>query len=322
MAARDTTGVVRKGQLFQPKTTAPPGFDAASFARLGVGPRALGMAGAYVAIAEGASAGYWNPAGLAAILDFQSEGMYTNWLGADIHYQYISLAGYPPLAEERPALQLDDKRILFGLTWLSVRVAGIPWWEEETGAVGTFDAWSHLVLVSVAIPLAQTPSLAIGANVKLYHDRILEGQSLGVGFDLGLLWLTNAGRVPVRLGLCTTDLGGTVIRWRGTVGETSNYVPWIVHVGGAVELWEQRLLFGATYEWSLNRPRFERLRVGGEVSLGLLCLRAGWDQPLAGEPGRLSVGVGIMPWPEMVFDYAFLPGGLGVTHLVSLNLTF
>lgn len=299
----------------------PPGVDAASFARLGLGTRALGMAGAYVAVAEGPVAGYWNPAGLSTLADFQLEGMYTNWLGADIHYQYISVAGYPPLGKKRSMLRLGDYPVTFGLTWLSVNVAGIPWWEEE-GSYGTFDAWSHLVILSMALPLTQTPSLAIGGNVKLYHDRILEGQSLGLGYDVGFLWRAQVAEIPVQVGLCTTDLGSTAVRWSGTTGEAVNYVPWLIRVGGAVELWEERLLLAVSYEWGLDRPRFERFRIGGEVRLDWLSLRAGWDQPLTGDPGKLAGGVGINPWVGMVLEYVFLLAPLGDTHLVALGVAF
>ena len=299
----------------------PPGFDAASFARLGLGARALGIAGAYVAIAEGPVAGYWNPAGLSTLTDFQLEGMYTNWLGADIHYQYISAAGYPPLGEKSPLIQLGQSPVTFGLTWISVNVAGIPWWEDE-GSYGTFDALSHLVILSMALPLAQTPSFVIGGNIKLYHDRILEGQSLGWGYDVGFLWRIQVAEIPVQVGLCTTDLGGTAVRWSGTTGEAVNYVPWLMRAGGAVELWEERLLLAVSYEWGLDRPRFERFRVGGEMRLGWLCLRAGWDQPLVGDHGRWSGGMGIIPWVGMTLDYAFLPAPLGDTHLVALRVAF
>lgn len=313
----------------------PPGFDAASFARLGLGARAMSMAGAYVAVAEGAVAGYWNPAGLATLSEFQVEGMYTNWLGADIHYQYISIGGFPMIGEQRPTLHLGDHPVTFGLTWLSVGVTGIPWWDEE-GGYGTFDAWSHLMILSVAVPVSQTPFLAIGGSLKLYHDRVLEGQSLGWGGDIGVLWRTQVGGVPLQLGVCTTDLGGTKVRWYGTTGEPENYVPWIMRVGLAADfpVWEGYLGCAVSYEWGLDRPRFDQVRVGSEMRLGWLALRAGWDQPLWQEPkpspdsgferapGRWCAGIGISPWEGMTLDYAFLPSKLGDSHLVALRVSF
>jgi hypothetical protein len=172
----------------------PPGYDVASFTRIGVGVRALGMAGAFTAVAEGPMATYWNPAGLATLQTFSAEGMYTNWMSADIHYQYLILASYPPLGEERPALLWQGEPVVFGISWVSVVVPNIPW-IEESGETGVFTAWSNLFSLSLGLSLPRYPNLSLGANLKIYHDRILEGISLGVGVDLGLLW-RGGGRDP------------------------------------------------------------------------------------------------------------------------------
>ena len=299
----------------------PPGYDAASFARVGMGARAQAMGGAFTAIAQGPIAGYWNPAGLIGLADFQAEGMYTDWLGAGIDLQYISLAGYPPLGEERPTLELEGRPLVFGLSWLSVHVADIPWWEEE-GGYGTFDAWSHLMIASVSWQLEQSPSISIGFNVKLYHDQILEGKSLGIGYDVGFLWRQRLFEVPVSFAFVTTDVGNTEVQWYGTTGEPVNYVPWLARVGAAAELWDGMALVAVSYEWGVDRPRFERLRLGAELSLEWLALRAGYDWLIADPSGRWTMGVGISPWDWLSLDYAFLPGKLGDTHLLALKVAF
>ncbi len=302
-------------------TGVPPGFDAASFTRLGVGPRALAMGGSYVALAEGAAAVYWNPAGLADMADFQTEGTYLDAFGAGIHVQYFGLAGYPPLREGRPAIRLGGYPVVWGLNWLSACVTDIPWWEED-GTQGTFDVWSHTVLLSVAWPLSETPYVALGLTGKLYHDRILEGTSLGLGADVGLLWQTTIGGVPVTIGACGVDLGGTKVQWSGTTGNPVNHVPWMVRAGAAALLWEERASIAVSYEWAVDRPRFERIRVGAEVQLEWLSLRAGYDRLLVDEAGRWSAGVGVAPQAWLGIDYALLPGGLGISHLVGLRLAF
>lgn len=299
----------------------PPGFDAASFARFGLGTRALGMAGAYVPVAEGAMAGYWNPAGLAMMTDLQVEGMYANWLGADIHFQYVSAAGHPQIGEDRLSLRLGEQRLTLGVTWMSVRIADIPWSEDDV--VGTFDAWSHQVMLSLGFQVSEANGVNAGLSVKFYHDSILEGRSFGLGVDLGLLWRTEVRGVPVRFGLCTTDAGGSRVKWYGTTGEPVNHVPWIVRAGAAAEFQvrEARVLCAAGYEWGADRPRFERLRVGVEIAVAWFALRGGWDQPLADDPGRWTVGLGIALGDWGMVEYALLPGKLGDTNLIALRLT-
>lgn len=299
----------------------PPGYDAASFTRIGVGVRALGMAGAVTALAEGPLAAYWNPAALSNLEIFTVEGMYTNWMSADIHYQYLMLAGYPPVGEERPRLFLGETPLVFGLGWISVVIPDIPYVDEE-GNTGTFSASSHLVLVALGMPLTRWPGLSLGTAIKVYHDRILEGMSLGVGLDAGLRWKGELLGFPMALGLTTADIGDSQIRWYGTTGEPVNYVPWLARVGAAAWLWEERIVLGVSYEWGLRRPRFERLRLGLEVSLAWVSLRAGYDWLLTEPQGRWRIGLSVRPLQWMSVDYAFVPAALGESHLLAFQVRF
>ena len=299
----------------------PPGFDAGSLARVGTGPRALAMGGAVVAVAGGPSAVYWNPAGLADMDVFQAEGTYLDVFAAGIHVQYVGAAGYPLLRGERPAVRLGGHRLVVGANWLSVRVADIPLWEED-GTQGLFDVWSHTVLLAVAWRLSDVPYVALGLTGKAYRDRILEGSSFGLGFDVGLQWRTTIAELPVALGVTAVDLGGTRVQWYGTTGNPVNYVPWLMRAGVAVSLWEERISVAASYEWAVDRPRFERVRLGAEAWLEWLSLRAGWNRLLVDEGGRWSAGFGVAPQPWLSVDYAFLPGTLGNSHLIGLRVAF
>lgn len=305
----------------------PPGYDAASFARIGAGARALALGGAFAAVAEDVTAAYWNPAGLAFLETFQVEGMYTNWYGVGVHFQYLGLAGHPPLREPRLALYLADSPLAFALNWLATYIPDIPWSEDRV--MSTFDAWSHLFVLSGA--LRPREGTGVGVNLKVYHDRILKGWSLGVSADLGVLWRLTIRGIPVNLALVTTDLGGPSLRWFGTTGEAPAYLPWLIRVGAAARLLDERLLVCGSVEWGINQPRFELARTGLEIAVGPVALRMGWRQPLWREtkrtvqewpPGSWSLGLGLRPWPWLALDYAFLPGRLGDSHLLALRLAF
>ncbi len=63
---------------------------AAPFLQIGVGSRAIGMGGAFVATANDASAMYWNPAGLGKLNSAELIFVHTNWL-ADITFDYAGV---------------------------------------------------------------------------------------------------------------------------------------------------------------------------------------------------------------------------------------
>ena len=58
--------------------------------RMGVDARALSMGGAYVAMASDATAGYWNPAGLADIEKASLTAMYSADMSYDRSYNYFA----------------------------------------------------------------------------------------------------------------------------------------------------------------------------------------------------------------------------------------
>ncbi len=65
---------------------------AGEFLSLGVGARPMGMGGAYVAISDGASAIYWNPAGLANTARRQILFMHAESFGGLVRQDYLGFA--------------------------------------------------------------------------------------------------------------------------------------------------------------------------------------------------------------------------------------
>ena len=69
------------------------------FLRYGVGARALGMGRAFTAVANDASAIYWNPGGLMGLERSEFTSMYAD-LFYDSRFTYVAVA-FPRLLEER-----------------------------------------------------------------------------------------------------------------------------------------------------------------------------------------------------------------------------
>ena len=65
-----------------------------AFPEIGIGARPLAMGGAFVALAEGNEAIYWNPAGLSKNQNRQLAAMQTSLFGMAIPYQWLA-ASFP-----------------------------------------------------------------------------------------------------------------------------------------------------------------------------------------------------------------------------------
>lgn len=77
---------------------AAPGETTANFLKLGIGARALGMGEAFSAVADDASAVYWNPAGLAQLGRQEAVLMHAEHV-EEIHLEFLGYAF--PLAPMR-----------------------------------------------------------------------------------------------------------------------------------------------------------------------------------------------------------------------------
>src|SRR5439155_18087839 len=65
------------------------GTSSATFLKIGVGARAVGLGESFVAVANDPSAIFWNPAGLASLQKEELLFSHAGWPG-DIHYEHIA----------------------------------------------------------------------------------------------------------------------------------------------------------------------------------------------------------------------------------------
>jgi hypothetical protein len=162
----------------------------------GLGARAMGMGGAFVAQADDSSAVYWNPAGLVQIYR------------PEIHFMGGALMNGKVLNSYLAVLQPFADQMVAGLaTELRSHTSG------NKAKHGVYYA-------TFAMPLNIEKTIAFGVNIKYYSARsakISNYRAGGWGTDLGFLlklplpWLERYGK-EIDLGLMIEDLS-THLQW-------------------------------------------------------------------------------------------------------------
>ena len=287
---------------------AAEGVDAGSFTRFGVGGRALGMGGAFVAVADDVTTTYWNPAGLVSSTGISLGGMYTNKFSADVNFQFVAATA-----------SWDVGRL--GLSMVRQAIEDIPFYGDGEGEF--FSEYQTLWLASAAYDLSANVEglklLGLGANLKYYTHTLLEGQGQGFGFDLAALMQLELDWGLFSFGLCSQDILTTRIHWKGTDFEPIDPVPWINKLGLALVLLDGRLGLVVDGDLALDRPNLNRLHLGVELwVVEALGLRGGvmfWAD------GTLHYATGgSFRLGEVSLDYAYLPHEmLGASHILSVE---
>lgn len=257
--------------------------QAAPVLRFGVGARSFAMGGAYGVIAEGDTATYWNPAGLAElktplISTMHSElflGTTYDYLGGALPLQYGGL-GINVLKLDTPGLVLSD------------------------GSID--DATAMAVLIGYGFRVAEWN---LGATIKYYEQELPTATGNGWGLDLGVQkQLTSHYRV----GLTLQDLIGSKVHWDTGWTETA---PLNVRLGFSYT--RERVLLVAEFE---KTETFRQNHYGFELTVtDFLKLRGGF------RGNDFTAGIGLTKG-TVTIDYAYCGGELDNTHRLSLAYLF
>ncbi len=317
---------------------------AGEFMAVGPGARALAMGGAFVALADDASAIYWNPAGLAGRSGRQALAMHAERFGGLVAYDF---AGWtqpgPALLGSRGAwgvgllhLGVDDIVVTRQLGFVDLNGNGRPDGNEQL-----VDADGNPVTDFSTLPRESDHSFAlfgsfgaltrhasVGGSIKLIYSNAIAGESaVGIGIDLGLLRRDLFVR-GLDVGLKLRDATGTYISW--STG-TNEFIRPMARVGGAYTLPSRR--FNGTIRLALDAEVFfddrraasqfwvrgvsTDLHVGTELALqDRVFVRGGLDA------GRPTAGAGFRV-AFLGFDYAYLHhDDFEATHRVSVLANF
>ncbi|NUO78778.1 PorV/PorQ family protein [candidate division KSB1 bacterium] len=301
------------------------------FLTLGAGGRALGMGGAYAALANDVSAGYWNPAGLVSLDYPQIMLMHSEQFSGVVKYDYGSFA--MPLGTSRsvgiglirlgvddiPVTRLSNPALKLGAEYVDEN--GITR-RNTPYVVRTISDAEYALFLSYG--LKRNEKLAFGANAKIIHKNVGDNSAWGLGFDIGAIYKP-AGNLLVGLNL--QDITTTVLAWDS--GTREIIVP-ALKAGVAYPL-NLSKLGGAIVPAVDFDIRFEGRDYAAQYAAGPVSLDShlGWEfqfQDLfalrvGSDVGKLSAGAGIN-LPKFQVDYAFLSHDeLGNSHRISARLS-
>ncbi|MDR3628532.1 MAG: PorV/PorQ family protein, partial [Ignavibacteriaceae bacterium] len=153
------------------------GTTAAPFLGIGAGPEAIGMGGAFTAVATGPSALYWNPAGISRSGKTQVLIEHTNYL-VGTSYNYFAAV---------VALDQDNA--------IGVSVTDLDYGSEDVTTVdnpdGTGEKWSAMDLaIGLTYSRNLTDRFSIGGTAKMIRQSIWRESATGWAMDAGLLYIT------------------------------------------------------------------------------------------------------------------------------------
>ncbi len=279
--------------------------DAAS-RQTDVGVRAIGMGGAFSAVASDAAAVRWNPAAIATLQRQEITGAYADRYGLGLDESYLAYV-----------LPLTERHAL-GLDWFH------RGFDDVAGGLGLQSSHNMISLaygyrngISRLQPLIGNASVGLAAK-WLAQDAELDGRSVmsatGVGFDVGLLYPLPHG---LRFGFAVQDVGGTSVEHDSGLNETIHDSRWRAGLA-----WKP--IEGLTVASDVD----DHVRLGAEYWVqGLLALRAGLRSELdspdsGGDATTTSFGLGVK-YRFARIDYAYERHPvLDATHYTSVSLAY
>ncbi|MEW6684897.1 MAG: PorV/PorQ family protein [Candidatus Edwardsbacteria bacterium] len=317
------------------------------FLKVGIGSRAIAMGEAFTAVANDASALYWNPAGLVNLKTPEFIFNHTEWI-AGISHDYIGYVAPAGLigtfgvsatllsTGEMERTQIDDPTT--------------PLREDEGEGLRPFTSSNFALGVTYAYRF--TDKFSVGLTSKYVREKISEMSCSGIGFDLGTYYWT--GFKTLRIGMGIANFGAdlkfhgkdlekviTDTSWQGNW--TGNYweiqatpfpMPLRFKMGIACDFLNTPLhrLTVATDMVHPNDGK-EKVMVGAEYTWkNFVSLRAGYkyDPDLYEDRFRMSENMSLGGGLSHKFgrvatnvDYAYVDHGrLASVHRFSVGLKF
>jgi hypothetical protein len=299
------------------------------------GARANGIGESFVAIADDATAAWWNVGGLAFVSNNNLALMHSQLvpdLATDVYYEFL---GYSHQLKDFGTISLSLIYLTYGES-----VATNPQGEAR----GTFKSWEASGYLSFALPI--TANLGVGLTGKFIHADLapadltldqLDGTGSTVAVDAGVLYKVPGfwwvGDRKLSLGAALTNLGPDI---SFIDQEQSDPLPITLRAGFAytavsseVSNWlvtfdlEQSLVW--LIDSATNTRRSEIYHVGTEYRyINLLAGRIGYIRDKDGDFSDATYGLGFIYKDKVTLDYANVPQAktLDRVHRWSVGVSF
>jgi hypothetical protein len=258
--------------------------ESASVLKLGVGGRALGLGGAYTAIADDVSAVSWNPAGLSNLSKRELGAMHGE-LPAGARYDFFGFA--QPL-----------RYGTLGFGALHLAQGSVTGRDDAGRLTGDYSASDTALSLSYG---ARIRGVGLGVTAKHVRTSVADRSQSAVGFDAGASY----GLGQTRLGFAAQNLGNATLPMSLT--------------GGAAYVLPVGLTVAADLRY---RPRLgeSEFAFGTEYAiLPQLSLRGGYG---TSKMGGINTGFGLKVHGYSL-DYSITPfGELGTAQRISLGARF
>jgi hypothetical protein len=266
---------------------------------IGAGARAAGMGDAYTAVADDASAAYWNTAGLGWIKRAEVSLTYDKWF-VDSFFQHVMAS--VPLSTG--AMGFDIFYMNYG-SFDRVDSTGLP-------AGASMNPFNMEGMAAYGIQLGKQFSLGIGA--KFLSTSLDKTMTMGFAGDLGLMFKTGS----LSLGMAIQNLGI----------DGAYPLPISVNVGagyGIIRSDQHSLLVSADLKYVMND--MPSVCAGLEYKfMDIVAIRGGYRFGLGQDNlsglKDFTAGAGIK-LGSFGFDYAFAPyGELGMAQRAAVSYSF
>lgn len=277
-----------------------PATTGLSFLKLGAGSRAVGMGEAYVAVANDASASYWNPAGLVNLSDTELLFTHNKW--------------FQDITNEFAALGFRAGKHAFGISFMSNTIAGIER-RVIASAEPLDELTAHDIMFGLSYARGFGENFSLGTTVKYLYQKIYIESASGVAIDLGLQYATPVQ--GLKTGLVLQNFG-----FMTNLQEEATQLPQTVRLGLAYQLPFQILNgeFLLATDWMKILDSTSHLNFGFEYNfVKYFAVRFGYQTGFADKGIHGGFGVGFNRYR---LDYAYVPfsSDLGNSHRISFEI--